>query len=242
MRLENHFIPSKERALCALRYVPDIAPKEIALIYAHGFTAGKYTLDGLAGYLAGKGYEGLTFDFIGHKMGGTGGELREMAQIVENLQAVLAWSRLQTSAKRIALIGHSMGAAAAMGTAIREAQSPAAPPLAGVACLCMGTNPELGFQSVVGRSMQAQRADYVQGAPIAALSAQIGALLPTNGELGDLPALFIAARQDVLVSVERVERLAQVAGANTRVATIESSHQEAPDKSKAPLLKWLEEL
>ncbi len=242
MRLENHAIPSEGGDICALRYIPDGAPKEIALIYAHGFTAGKYTFDGLAGYLAGKGYEGLTFDFVGHKLGGTGGELLRMTQIVENLQAVLAWHRSHTTAKRIALVGHSMGAVAVMGAAIRDAQSPASPPLAGTACLCMGVNPEIGFQSVVGRSMQAQRADYVRGAPVAELSAQLGALLPTSRELGSLPALFVAAQQDVLFSVERVERLAEVAGANTSVVRIESSHQEAPDKSKMALLKWLETL
>ena len=90
--------------------------------------------------------------------------------------------------------------------------------------------------------MQSQRAAYVQGAPVAELSAQLGSLLPTAQEIGGLPALFVAAQQDVLFSVERVERLASLAGRNTQVMQIEASHQDAPDKSKSVLLKWLSEL
>lgn len=242
MRLENHQIPAEGISICALRYVPNHTPKKTALIYAHGFTAGKYTFDGLAGYLTGKGYEGLTFDFVGHKLGGTGGELHQMAQIVENVQAILAWYRQHTVAQKIVLVGHSMGAVAVLGAAIREVQHPASPPLAGVVCLCMGVNPEIGFQSVVGRSMQTQRADYVSGSPVSELSGQLGTLLPASHQLHDLPALFVAAQQDVLFSVERVERLAEAAGTNTRTVRIESSHQEAPDKSKMALLGWLEAL
>jgi len=90
--------------------------------------------------------------------------------------------------------------------------------------------------------MQAQRADYVSGSPVSELSGQLGVLLPASRQLHDLPALFIAAQQDVLFSVERVERLAEAAGTNTRTVRIESSHQETPDKSKMVLLGWLEAL
>src|SRR5690242_2287330 len=103
--------------------MPEAPRKPVALLYAHGFTAGKYSLDGLASYLAGRGYEGLTFDFVGHKLGCSGGAMRHLSQATDNLAAVLAWLRRATDAEQIVLIGHSMGAAAALQVAARKAQA-----------------------------------------------------------------------------------------------------------------------
>ncbi len=226
-------IPSQEGTLAGLHYSPDQSTKEVALVCSHGFTSGKYSLDGLVSYLALKGYEGLTFDFVGHKLGGTGGEMRSMSQAVENVHGAVDWMQKRFPEKRIVLLGHSMGAAASLAVASRDSE------VAGVIALCMGTEPMLGFQGVVGRTMQAQRRDYVQGAPVEELMQGVESLLPLLGELKDTPALFVAARQDVLFSVERVSALAQLSGTNTRFETIDATHLDAPDRAKSVVLSFL---
>ena len=80
MRLENVTVPARGQDLCGLRYLPDTQRRDTALILAHGFTSGKYSLDSLASYLCARGYEALTFDFVGHKLGCTGGRMETMAQ------------------------------------------------------------------------------------------------------------------------------------------------------------------
>ncbi len=266
MKLEVVKIPDGDLELAALRYLPEKTPRPTALLYAHGFTSGKYSLDGLASYLAGRGYEGLTFDFVGHKLGGTGGEMRRISQAADNLRAAQDWLRAHSEATQIVLIGHSMGAAAVLAVAAEacrnsgrvsgiegrvsgkvtaeEGQNPGPEEgarLAGIVCLCLGTSPTRGFESTIGQTMLAQRSDYVAGAPARELLDGLDALVSGVPVLEGLPALFIAARQDVLVSVKRVEALAALAGSQASVAVVESSHLEAPDRSRGVIVQWLED-
>ena len=244
MKLEPVTIPTEDVPLAALRYIPVKVAHLTALLFAHGFTSGKYSLDSLASYLAGKGYEGLTFDFVGHKLGATGGEMRHIGQAVENVQAALDWLRQHTRAEQIVLVGHSMGAAASIAVAAHEQQYPPhsnVPPLASIISICMGLEPSRGFMEVIGRAMLTQRSDYVAGSPAVQLLTEIESLVPSAQHLGNLPSLFIAARQDVLIPVERVEGLARLAGPSAQVAVIDASHLEAPDRSRAVISQWLEQ-
>ena len=70
LRLETVTIRGRASDLAGLRYLPEGNRRSIGVVLAHGFTSGKYSLDGLANYLATRGYEALTFDFVGHKLGG----------------------------------------------------------------------------------------------------------------------------------------------------------------------------
>ncbi len=212
-------------------------------------------MDSLASYLSTRGFESLTFDFVGHKLGCSGGAMETMAQAPGNLGDALYWLRGNSEAEQIVLIGHSMGAAAAIATAAWELAERATPeligktghkeawgaPLAGIISLCMGAEPAAGFDSAIGQAMLEQRRDYVTGAPAIELIREIGGLAATVSGIGELPALFIAAKQDVLVSVDRVLQLAQLAP-NSTVQIIESSHLEAPDKSRAAVYSWLLQL
>lgn len=240
MKLETVSIPAGEIALAGLRYVPDTNRRPVALLFAHGFSSGKYSLDSLAGYLAMRGYEGLTFDFVGHKLGGSGGEMRAMRQAPENLRDALVWLRQCSVAEDVVLIGHSMGAAAALQVAAWEQASPkhAAIPLSGIVCMCMGIGPSRGFDSPIGQAMLAQREDYVAGAPALQLLTEINDMVRAVDGIGTIPALFIAAKQDVLVSVQRVEELASHAP-DSAMEVVETTHLEAPDRSRAPIYKWL---
>ncbi len=243
MRLEAVRIPSGGVELAALRYVPDRPLRPTALIYAHGFTSGKYSLDNLANYLAGRGYPGLTFDFVGHKLGCTGGEMRHISQAAENLQDALRWLRAHSEAEQVVLIGHSMGWAAVLEVAAQERRHPSndGARLAGIVCMSIGLEPTRGFDNAVGRTMLAQRSDYVVGAPALELLSGLDTLILATREIGNLPALFIAARQDVLVSVARVEQLAALAGPAASVTTLDTSHLDAPDRSRSTIAQWLDQ-
>ena len=240
MRLETVRIPGETIELTALRYVPKIPARDTALLFAHGFTSGKYSMDGLASYLAGRGYEALTFDFVGHKLGGTGGELHTMAQIPANLAQALQWLENHSDARRIVLVGHSMGAAASLAVAAAEGRRPNSR-LAGIACLCIGTDPSHGFHGLIGQTMLTQRADYIAGAPASDLVRELDSLVLSARDIPPLPTLFIAARQDVLIPVARVEALAALAPHST-LEILDTSHLEAPDRARASLLRWLQEM
>ena len=240
MKLESLRIPAEEGMLTGLHYVPEGRIQSTGIIYTHGFTSGKYSLDALAGYLAGRGYPGVTFDLIGHKLGGSGGEMRHTHQAAENLRDVLSWVRGHLEIERIVLVGHSMGAAAGVQVAAWENHHPGIPPLAGIVGLCMGLEPAVGFESHIGRAMLAQRRDYVAGAPPLELLHGLSGLVAAAPAIGDLPALFIAARQDVLIPPARVEALAALAGANAAFTTLDAAHLDAPDRSRATIIQWLE--
>ena len=199
-------------------------------------------MDTLAGYLAGRGYETLTFDLVGHKLGATGGEMERTEQAAENMRDALAWMRRQTRAEKIVMVGHSMGAAAALQTAAWERQEPGIPPLVGLICLCMGLEPARGFDGQIGKAMLAQRSDYVAGAPPLQLLTGLDRLLEAAREIGDLSTLLIAAKQDVLLTVERVEALAARIGPGAAVTVLETTHLEAPDKSRGAIANWLDRL
>jgi pimeloyl-ACP methyl ester carboxylesterase len=241
VKLESVRIPAEGAMLAGLHYVPEGRVRPTAILYTHGFTSGKYSLDTLAGYLAGRGYPGLTFDLIGHKLGGTGGEMLRTLQAAENLRDALIWARAHLEIEQVVLVGHSMGAAASLQVAAWEHLRPATPPLAGLVSICMGLEPAVGFEGQIGRAMLAQRRDYVAGAPPLELLTGLNTLVQTAAEIGDLPALFIAARQDVLLPVARVEALAALAGANASVVALDAAHLDAPDRSRATIIQWLEE-
>lgn len=242
MLLKNITIPGRSGALAALRYIPAKARRDAAAILIHGFTSGKYSMDSLAGYLATRGFEVITFDVVGHKLGASGGEMNHIVQAAENTDDVLAWTRANCECASLVLVGHSMGAAAALQTIAwdraRNADRRPAVPIVGVAALCMGLQPSRGFDGPIGKAMLKQREDYVQGAPALSLLQQLDGMIDSIDGIGPIRALFIAARQDVLISVESVAGLAARA-VNSEMIEIDGSHLEAPDRARPAIAAWL---
>ena len=230
-------------SLIGLHYVPSLESKQTGVVLAHGFTSAKYSMDSPAAYLSERGYECVTFDAVGHKLGCTGGEMRYISQSADNLMQAVVWMRAHLAVSRIAVIGHSMGAAAAIQVAAWERVNPnAAIPLAGIACLCMGVNPTAGFDTALGASMLKVRSDYVSGAPAQELLQGLDGMLDAAANIGDLPTLLIAARNDVLLPVANVEMLAAKIGTQTSIRIVEAMHLDAPEKSRGALFNWLESL
>lgn len=244
MRLDALAIPSAHGKLAALHYGAEAGSADTVVIYSHGFTSGKYSMDSLASYLASRGYPGITFDFVGHKLGASGGEMRYLMQAADNLQDVLDWVRQRLQPPRVVLAGHSLGGLATLAVAAAELETPAASgvSLAGIACLCVGVSPGHGFESAVGQIMLNQRSDYVVGAPAWQLVGQLDELAASAERIDDLPTLLVAASQDILVPESRVHSLAARIGNAATVAVIESSHLEAPERSRRTLLEWLDVL
>lgn len=239
MKLERLQIPSGDNTLSALHYKPDTTSRSVHLIHTHGFTAGKYSMDSLASYLAGKGFEGLTFDMIGHKSGASTGKLERIIQAPECLRDVLRFSENRLDWTNIVLVGHSLGAASSLQVAAWEQES-GAKSLSGVIALCMGDEPARGFETPVGKAMLSQREAYIDGAPALRLLLELSDLVHSLPKLEPFPTLFVAAKQDVLVTPNRVKAFADRIAPHADLAEIESSHLEAPDKARTTLLRWLE--
>jgi len=82
----------------------------------------------------------------------------------------------------------------------------------------------------------------VVGAPALDLLTGLNTMVLAAREVGDLPALFIAARQDVLVRVESVEGLAALVGPHATVTALDAMHLDAPDRARGTIASWLERL
>jgi len=234
MRLTRVTIPNDPVTLAGLAYAPGGEPRPVCVVLAHGYTASKVSLDLLAAYLCGRGYGCLTFDFRGHKLGGSSGELNDAMEAVGDLEAAVQWALRHFERPQCALVGHSMGALISLVVAARRTD------VAGVAAIATGPRPSRAFLGKVGQAMLTQRADYVTGLEPHRLLEQMDALARHVREIGTRPALFVAARGDVLIKSGRVRELALQAGPQAEYAEVEGSHLEAPDRARGVVADWLD--
>lgn len=97
--------------------------------------AGVAIMSQLAGALADAGYIVLRFDRRGTGQSGGRGESATISDVANDARVALRWlaSRKDVDAKRIALVGHSEGAAVALVTASRDGRVAAVASIAGAA-------------------------------------------------------------------------------------------------------------
>src|SRR5882724_5277500 len=135
MRLARVQIPSKTTVLAGLTYIPAKPRGNICTIISHGFTASKESVDLLAAYLAARGYPTLTYDFRGHKLGASAGDLIRATDTLVDLSAAIGFALDHFNAPRCVLIGHSMGALVSLLAAAEI------PEVVGVAAIATGPRP-----------------------------------------------------------------------------------------------------
>ncbi len=236
MQLDRATIPSGDALLAALVYTPRAHCFHAPVVLAHGLSGSKETMDLLAAYLCGRGHLCVTFDFRGHKLGASTGDLLSADQAAADLDTVARWARETFESPRCVLVGHSMGALLSLVVAADD------PRVSGVVAIATGTHPSRGFRGPVGLAMKAQRACYVSGIPVDALLAELDLMAERLRPLEDVPALVIAARHDVLVKQSRVRELADRLGRMADYVEIEANHLDAPQRARGAVAHWLEKL
>ena len=222
--------------LSGLLYIPTVTLRPLCITLAHGFTASKESMDGLAGYLVRRGFTCLTFDFRGHKLGASEGKMLSAGDVTEDMLAAAKECMRLCGMEHVVLAGHSMGCLAAISAAVRL------PETVGVVVIATGTKPAKSFKSIVGAAMLHQREDYVCGAPAITLLEEMSTLAEGLSGLGSLSSLFVAARGDVLVRTARMQEMAAKAGERAEYSEVDGQHMDAPSRARNVVALWLERL
>ncbi|MBV9027857.1 MAG: alpha/beta fold hydrolase [Candidatus Eremiobacteraeota bacterium] len=224
-----------ERSSIAVLWYRARRERGITLIAGHGYSSSKHNLDFLCSFLAGHGYGVYSFDFPGHKLGASGGELRSVDDCVDAMRRVVAFSR-ERGDESAYTIGHSMGAMTALFTAALD------PALLGSIAIATGYGKPTAVEALAAVGPADFRSSYVVGAALPDLVADVervyDELLP---RLAGRPVLYVAASRDAMVSPRSVRALYERAPGPKWFSTIESDHTYAAEHAKATVLEWLNE-
>lgn len=112
-KTEETTIPTAAGRLAAVLHTPGGRPRDIAVIFCHGFRGSKEgggRAAALAAQAAGRGFAALRFDFT---------PLSPLSTQVDELRTVVAYCR-QTVGRRLVLFGRSMGGSAALAVAAAD--------------------------------------------------------------------------------------------------------------------------
>lgn len=216
----------------SLVYTPNANnDRNMAIVMGHGFSVSKHHLDGLASHLCYFGYEVINFDFPGHKMGASRGKLEHPYQLVESFEL----ARRCTTRERMVLLGHSMGAAAAVRAAVEMDE------VHGLVVLGMGADPTARFGDKIVTSAFKWGELYVEGLDAAAFLTQIkDQLLPYMAKI-NVPSLIIGGTKDFIIPVGEVKKLSELAQHPSTVKLLPCTHNDLPEEAKKDVRKWLEE-
>jgi alpha-beta hydrolase superfamily lysophospholipase len=203
------------------------------IVLCHGYSSSKSNVDPLAYHLAVEGYIALAFDFQGHKLGASSLPLAKAADLVINALDVVAYAKAMPDVRRIVIGGHSMGAATAIGVALRSQL------VSGVIVLSTAMKRAHSLTGEGLLSGLANRAVYVDGAG----SSEIAALMDTfTGKIADVapkPLLVVAASNDALVAPSATRLLFDAASEPKTFETIEGNHTDCAERSRFVVVRWL---
>lgn len=174
-------------------------------------------------------------DFPGHKLGASGGRLRDAEDAVAAVSAAVALARSHGFA-RVLTLGHSMGAMAALLATASDAS------LLGCIAIATGYGRPTALSALQRAGATDFRSGYVDGASLPELvegiDRRFDRALPL---LRGRQSLYIAASADAMVSPASVRDLYERAPDEKRFVTIESDHTEAASRARAEVLAWLDE-
>jgi len=234
VKLELHRIATKNGELAALAYEPRRS-RELAIVAGHGYSSSKHNLDPLCAFLAAHGCAMYSLDFPGHKLGASGGRLRDLEDAVAAISSVVALAREHGFA-RVLTLGHSMGAMAALLATATDAT------LLGCIAIATGYGRPTALSALQRAGATDFRSGYVDGATLPELvegvDSRLERALPL---LAGRRSLYIAASADAMVSPASVRDLYERAPDDKRFVTIESDHTEAGPRARAEVLSWLDE-
>ena len=222
------------KPFAALDYEPR-RPRGVGLAVGHGYSSSKQNLDMLCAFLAGHGFNVVSVDFPGHKLGASGGRLESVDDLFATLAAALAHVRERYTPVAYAL-GHSMGAATALVTAAAD------PAVAGAVAIATGYGRPSALETLALRGTVDLRSSYVDGLTLPEMAAEMAprldAALP---QLARRPVLYVAAQRDMMVSQASSEALFERAPEPKTFARIDSDHTHAGENARAAVLAWLNE-
>lgn len=213
-----------------------VDPRGMTIVLAHGFTGSKESLDPTASYLCSRGWRCLTFDFRGHKLGGSSGVMDGAEAAINDLAAAVAFARERWRVQPIVLVGHSMGGTVGLALAASD------PDIAGVAALGIGVRGELGFDTPAGQALLEQRSSYVEGAPAQEVLSQAAIRARAAEHAEHIRLLLIAARNDVIVRAESVRGLLVRFPGRASCIQVDGGHMDLPIRCRGHLAEWLEAL
>jgi pimeloyl-ACP methyl ester carboxylesterase len=227
-------LPAERNPLAVLHYEPRRS-RGIGIVAGHGYSSSKHNVDFLCGFLSAHGCRVYSFDFPGHKLGASGGELCGVDDCVDAMQRVVELARERT-AEPVYTLGHSMGGMTALFTAALDDE------VAGAVAIATGYGRPTSLEALRKVGVTDFRSSYVVGVTlpelVAGVEARYDALLP---RLAGRPSLYIAASRDAMVSPRSVRELYDRAPHPKTFVTIESDHTYAAEHARAAVLEWLNE-
>jgi uncharacterized protein len=233
-KVELFRIAADRNPLAVLWYAPR-RPCGVSLVAGHGYSSSKQNLDFLCSFLASHGFGVYSLDFPGHKLGASGGELRDVDDCIDAMARVVEFARERGDDANYTL-GHSMGGMTAIFTAALDAR------ILGTIAIATGYGRPTSLDALRKVGATDFRASYVVGVALPELVAGVdkryAELLP---RLEGRWALYVAANRDGMVSPRSVRELYDRAPENRSFVTIDSDHTYAADHAKPAVLEWLSE-
>ncbi|HKE37095.1 MAG TPA: alpha/beta fold hydrolase [Candidatus Baltobacteraceae bacterium] len=227
------FTVAAERNRVAVLYYEPRRPRGVAIVAGHGYSSSKHSLDFLCAFLASHGFAIYSLDFPGHKLGASGGTLRDVDDCIDAMASTVRFAR-ERGESPIYTMGHSMGGMTAIFTAALDAE------IAGTIAITTGYGRPTSLAALQKAGATDFRSSYVVGAALPELVANVderyAALLP---RLAGRPALYIAANADGMVNPRSVKELYDRAPEPKWLKTIESDHTYAGERSRSTVLQWL---
>lgn len=235
MKLELHRVGANHNGIAVLRYLPR-RPRGVTLAAAHGYSSSKQNLDPLCAFLAAHGCEVFSLDFPGHKLGASGGRLRDLDDCLDAMNAAVGFAG-DRSGLRPYVVGHSLGAIAALLLAARDAS------IRGAIAIATGYRRAAAISALRRNFSTDLRSEYVDGASLPELFEGVDARLEEAlPHLAGRPVLYVAAAHDAMVPVSNVVELYERAPEPKRLAHIESNHTAAGENARTEVLQWLNDL
>ncbi|MFY9719271.1 MAG: alpha/beta fold hydrolase [Candidatus Cybelea sp.] len=233
-KVELFHLGAQGEELAVLWYEPR-RTRRVCVIAGHGYSSSKQNLDFLCSFLASHGFSVYSLDFPGHKLGSSGGELRNVGDCIEAMRRTIAFAR-ERSEDAIYTMGHSMGGMTAIFAAALDVD------ILGTIAIATGFGRPTSLEVLRKVGVTDFRSSYVVGATlpelVAGVEVRYDELLP---RLAGRPALYVAASRDAMVSPRSVKELYDRAPEPKAFATIESDHTYAAEHSRATVLQWLDE-